>query len=64
VFVAEGDMAYKRDVSLELASAQHVLVKYGLSQGDTVIISSYMDYQNRDEVRLAGRRAINENNRR
>ena len=64
VFVAEGDMAYKRDVSLQLVSAQHVLVKYGLSQGDTVIISSYMDYQNRDEVRLAGRRAINENNRR
>ena len=55
VFVVEGDMAYKRDVSLQLASAQHVLVRGGLSEGDTVIISGYMDYKDRDEVRLAGR---------
>ena len=55
VFVVEGDMAYKRDASLQLASAQHVLVRYGLSEGDKVIISSYMDYKDRDEVRLAGR---------
>ena len=55
VFVAEGDMAYKRDVSLQLVSAQHVLVRYGLSQGDTVIISSYMDFRDQDQVRLAGR---------
>lgn len=55
MFVEEGDMAYKRDVSLQLASAQHVLARRGLSEGDMLIISGYMDYQDRDEVRLAGR---------
>lgn len=55
VFVVEGDMAYKRDVSLQLASARHVLVRRGLSEDDMVIISGYMDYKERDQVRLAGR---------
>jgi hypothetical protein len=55
VFVVDGDMAHKGDVSLQLASAQHVLVQRGLSEGDMVIISGYMDYQDQDEARLAGR---------